>query len=259
MGEVSYRPLIEDMTWSFSRLKSFETCPYAWFLRYIHGEEEQPMFYASYGSFVHRLIERYYRGELTKEELPMAFLLGFTKEVEGERPSGKIVRNYIAAGRKYFDSFEEFPFAMLSVEDELRFDVDGIPFLAFADFIGERDGKLAVVDNKSRELKPRSKRAGKETAKDRELDGMLMQLYLYAHGILQKYGELPKYLCFNCFRNGCFIEEPFDRRAYIQTLDWAKRKTEEIAEEEEFRPCVDFFQCSYLCGFHRDCCYWNGR
>lgn len=257
MGDISYRPLIEEMTWSYSRIKSFEDCPYKWYIRYILDEEEAPMFYASYGSFVHSLIERYYSGKLAKEELPAEFLLGFSSSVLGERPDDGIVRKYIALGAEYFRNFEPFPFQPLEIEQELRFTVDGLGFLAFPDFIGEREGKLAVVDNKSRDLKPRSARK-KPTLKDQELDGMLRQLYLYAHGVKQKYGEFPGFLCFNCFKNGQFIEEAFSQKAYEEALDWAKRNVEEIAGEEEFRPCIDFFHCKYLCGFHDECCYWNG-
>ena len=258
MGDISYRPLIEDMTWSYSRLKSFEDCPYKWFLNYILEEKEEPMFYASYGSFIHKLIERYYRGELTKDELPTAFLLGFSAEVRGERPPEQTLRKYVTLGTEYFRSFKEFPFEMLSVEEQLRFDLDGVDFLAFTDYIGKRESKLAIVDSKSRELKPRSGRK-KPTAKDRELDEMLRQLYLYAHGVKQVYGEFPAYLCFNCFKNGQLIEEPFSQKAYEESLDWAKRKIEEIYAEEEFRPYVDWFSCKNLCGFHGECCYFCGR
>ena len=37
MGDICYAPLIDDMTWSYSRVKSFEDCPYKWFLKYIVG------------------------------------------------------------------------------------------------------------------------------------------------------------------------------------------------------------------------------
>lgn len=54
MGEVSYRPLIEAMTWSYSRLEIFDDCPYRWFLTYIHTPKlkKEDKFYAAYG-FVH--------------------------------------------------------------------------------------------------------------------------------------------------------------------------------------------------------------
>lgn len=39
MGEVNYKPIIQDMTWSYSRIKSFNDCPYRWFLKYIHPHQ----------------------------------------------------------------------------------------------------------------------------------------------------------------------------------------------------------------------------
>ena len=257
MGDVSYRPIIDDMVWSYSRIKSFEDCPYKWFCHYIRGENERPMFYASYGSYVHDLLRRYYIGEIGKDELPMRFLLDFSTKVQGERPASSTVAKYIQSGHEYFKNFEPLPYRVVDIEKEVHFDLDGTPFVAFIDFIGEKDGKLMIVDHKSRELKPRSSKK-KKTLKDIELDEMLRQLYLYSHGIKQLTGEFPAFLCINSFRNGNLIEEPFDRTAYESSVEWAKQKIEEISDEEEFRPYVDFFQCKYLCGLHDECCYWNG-
>lgn len=215
------------------------------------------MFYASYGSFIHRLIEKYYRGELKREELPGAFLLGFSEQVQGERPQESVVVKYIHAGKSYFDSFQPFPFEPVAVEEKLNFHLDGKPFTAIVDYLGADQGKLAVIDHKSRDLKPRSKR-GKTTAKDRELDEMLEQLYLYAHGIYTLKGEFPAWLCFNCFKSGQFIQEPFSKPVYVQTMDKIRRKVEEIEGEEDFRPNIDYFQCRYLCGLHDDCCFYRG-
>lgn len=258
MGDISYRPLIEEMTWSYSRIKSFESCPYAWFMKYILEEEEQPMFYASYGKFIHKLIERYYRGELSKEEMPTAFLLGFSSEVEGERPPEETVRKYITLGKEYCQNFEPFPFETKGVEQELHFNIDGFNFVAFVDYIGERDGKLAIIDHKSRDLKPRSGRK-KPTVKDQELDDMLRQLYLYAYGVEQVYGERPDILCFNCFKNSQFIEEPFNKTASEEALEWAKKNIGEIMEADSFHPYIDYYPCRYLCGFHDQCCFYSGR
>lgn len=225
-------------------------------MHYIQGEKESPMFYASYGSFIHTLLQRYYDGILSKEELPTAFLLGFSSSVGGERPAQSTVAKYIVSGRGYFEKFEPLPYKIIGIEQELHFDLDGSPFVAFLDIVGEKDGKLVVVDHKSRELKQRSNRK-KPTLKDKELDGMLRQLYLYAHGVKQVYGDFPSILCFNCFRNGELIEEQFNEKAYIEALDWAKTKIEEITDEEDFRPYVDYFQCKYLCGLHDKCCFWK--
>ena len=83
MSEMIYRPLIEDMTWSYSRIKCFEDCPYRFYLKYISRCKEIPQFYASYGSFMHKLIEEFYKGIITKEEMLTKFLFGFQENVIG--------------------------------------------------------------------------------------------------------------------------------------------------------------------------------
>lgn len=171
MGEVSYAPLIDDMVWSFSRIEAYESCPHRWYLRYIRKCKEKDKFYASYGSFMHKLIEKYYNGELTKAEMLVTYLRDFKKEVKGFRPKASTLEKFINGGVNYLKEFEPFPYKMLAVEKKVEFEVDGIKFIGFIDFLGldESDGELVVIDNKSRDLRQRSTRA-KPTVKDiREL------------------------------------------------------------------------------------------
>ena len=258
MGEISYRPLVESMTWSYSRLSCFDDCPYKFFLKYIRREEELPKFYSSYGKFIHSLLERFYKGELTKEEMQLRYLLDFQKEVVGSRPQASTVEKFIKQGSDYLETFSPLPYRMIAVEDKVDFTFAGLPFVGIIDYVGEQDGKIYLVDNKSRELKPRSKRKT-PTVKDKELDEMLRQLYIYSEAVFQKYGKYPDYLCFNCYRNGAFIQEPFDKKMYDATVDWVRSRYETIADEEEFPPYVEFFACSQICGFSDECCYWNMR
>lgn len=258
MGETLYRPLIEDMTWSYSRIECFNDCPYRFFLKYIKKCEETPQFYASYGSFMHKLLEKYYKNELNKEEMQTKFLFDFSKEVQGPRPQESTVRKYIDLGLRYLEQFRPFPFNMIDVEKKVEFKIHGKPFIGFIDYLGEKDGELYIVDNKSRELKPRSKRAT-PTVKDRELDEMLKQLYIYSAAIKEEYGKFPKSLCFNCFKNQTFIEEPFNMAAYERAIQWALSEIESIESAEDFYPSIDYFGCYYICGVHDDCCYWEMR
>ena len=228
MGDVSYLPLIDDMVWSYSRIGSFETCPYKFFLKYISRCKETPQFYAEYGSFMHRIIEKYYRGELSKEQMQTEFLTKFSAEVKGARPNRDIVSKYMKKGSEYLGSFEPFPYEMVDVEMKVEFDVGGNKFIGFIDFLGkDENGEFVVVDNKSRDLKPRSGRK-KPTVKDGELDEMLRQLYLYSAAVKEKYGKFPVKLCFNCFKAGTFIEEPFREEAYEEAVEWACKAIENI-------------------------------
>lgn len=258
MGEIIYRPLIEDMVWSYSRIECFNSCPYRWFLKYIKGYKDIPMFYSSYGSFMHKLIEQYYKKQISRDEMQIRFLLGFSKEVEGNRPAENTVAKYVRAGSDYLKNFRPFPFKTMEVEKKIDFDIDGIPFVGIIDFLGTDGKEIYIVDNKSRDLKPRSKRL-KPTVKDRELDEMLRQQYIYAAAVKQIYGEFPKELCFNCFKTNTLIREPFDKAAYQNSLDWAKRSIDEILNTEDFYPQIEFFNCKHLCGVQDECCYTQRR
>lgn len=184
------------------------------------------------------------------------FLLRFAERVKGRRPSDTVVSNYIRAGRDYLSSFKPFPLNTLWVEKKLLFDLNGHPFVCVVDYLGESDsGELYLVDHKSRDLKPRSRRR-KPTAKDAELDDMLRQLYLYSAAVFDAIGKYPDYLCFNCFRTGVFIREPFDMGKYEEAKRWALDLVEEIESEEEFEPTQSYFFCKWLCGVCDKCEYY---
>lgn len=252
MGDISYKPLIEDMTWSFSRVQSFDSCPYKWFLRYIKGWKEDDTFYASYGTFIHKIIQMFYEGKLSATQLPVYYLSNFKQEVRGNKPKEETVRKYINSGAEYFRNFKPFPFDYVAVEKKVEFQIDGIPFVGFIDYLGEKDGEYYIVDNKSRDLKPRSMRA-KPTKKDLELDEMLMQLYLYSIAIKEEFGKYPKELCFNCFKNGQFIREPFVEKKLEEAKRWAVDAIRRIENEEAFKENEDVFKCSWLCGYADRC------
>ena len=254
MGNLSYKPLIDDMTWSYSRIEAFNDCPYRFFLKYIKRYKDSDKFYASYGSFMHKLIEQFYRNELNKNEMLMTFLTDFSKEVRGIRPKDTTVQKYIEAGCEYLKGFSAFPFNMIDVEKRVEFSLEGYNFIGFIDYLGEKDGKIYIVDNKSRDLKPRSNRA-KPTVKDKELDLMLRQLYIYSIAVEQEYGVLPEALCFNCFRTGVFIKEKFDKQKYEEAKQWALDSIERISHAEDFEPNRDFFSCFYICGVSDHCEY----
>jgi RecB family exonuclease len=254
MSNISYRPLIEDMVWSYSRIETYNDCPYRFFLRYIRGYEDCDKFYATYGSFMHKILERFYKKELSKNEMVQTFLLDFSKEVRGFRPEEKTVQKYIQDGCAYLREFEPLPFNMIDVEKRVEFSIGKYKFVGFIDYLGEKDGGLYIVDNKSRNLKPRTKKS-KPTLNDKELDQMLRQLYLYSVAVEQQYGELPEALCFNCFRTNTFIKEQFDIQKYEETKKWAIECIEKILETDEFVANQKYFSCTYICGVNDHCEY----
>lgn len=50
-------------------------------------------------------------------------------------------------------------YSMVDVEKRVDFDIDGIRFVGYIDYLGiDDDGEFHIIDNKSRDLKPRSGR-----------------------------------------------------------------------------------------------------
>lgn len=255
MGEIIYKPLIDDMVWSFSRLNSYE-CPYRWFLKYLNHSPETEKFYSGYGKLMHNILEQYYNGKLSKENMLSEFLIRFSDEIQGERPPYDTVQKYIKQGSDYLKSFQPLPFEMIAVEQEVKFDIDGFKFIGFIDFLGIDNDEYVIVDNKSKCLKPRSKRL-KPTKTDKELDDMLKQLYLYSKAVFDMYGKYPKELCFNCFRTNTLIREPFKIDAYHDTIQWAKDRINTITYDTDFLHNYNYFTCKYICGVNEDCIYYK--
>ena len=172
MGEINYAPLIDDMVWSYSRIKAFVDCPYRFYLKYIRHIHGKEMFFASYGTFMHKLIETYFKEGKSPRQLTDIYLRDFKKEVIGRAPNKTVFGNYFTGGLRYLRGIHPFPYRPVAIEKKVDFKVNGIPFIGYIDFLGELDGSLYVVDNKSRVLKPRSKRE-KPTKTDEELDAYL--------------------------------------------------------------------------------------
>lgn len=256
MGDISYAPVIQDMTWSYSRIKAFDDCNYRWYLQYIRKLRGKDMFFASYGSFMHKLIELYYTEQKTAAQLSEMYLSDFKSNVVGWAPSKEVFGSYFKSGLQYLKNIQPFPFNTIAVEKRVDFMLSGIPFIGYIDYLGEKDGELYVVDNKSRNLKPRSKRS-KPTKTDAELDDYLRQLYLYSVAIEQEYGRPPKALCFNCFRTPIFIQEPFVEQVYLDSKQWLFDKVAEITAETDFRPNVEYFKCTHLCEMRDYCDYYR--
>lgn len=244
-GEYSY--LISLMTWSYSRLRAYEDCGYAFFLNYIEEEEETKHFYAEYGSLMHRILEQFYSGAITKEQALSMFMTGFVLDLPDEvKPS--IAENYYQQGKEYLSSLAMPKEKIIGIEEKLNFKVGDYSFVGFVDLLLEDDG-LIIQDHKSRVLKRGTKK------QNEEFDSFTKQLYLYSAGIEQRYGQLPKKLRFNCFRNGTLLEEVFDKNKYEETIQWALDTIGKIEQESTWKPSLEWFKCKYICGFSDSCEY----
>ena len=134
------------MTWSYSRIRCFEDCPYKFFLTYIKCYPEERSFFASFGSFVHAILASYLNRELQKDELAQHYILNFQNEVEGKAPNDKVFANYFSSGYDYLRNCPLSPKNTVAVELPVDFELNGYKFTGFIDYIRQDNDLLILGD-----------------------------------------------------------------------------------------------------------------
>lgn len=253
---MKYSNIIDTFTWSHSRITAFEMCPYSFLLKYIFKVKTEEKFFAQYGTFIHKILEKYYKGELEQFQLVNYYLSHFYSNVTAKAPSAKVFADYFKTGLNYFKDFTPDNYQTLGVEKEIHFSIEDKNFTGYIDRLSLNGDNIYITDNKSRNLKQRSGRA-KPTKTDIELDKYLRQLYLYSKAVAEEYDRFPQKLIFNCFRNGNLIEEDFSREDFEKAQKWALETIDKISAEEEWNPDAEWFKCKHICDCSSECEYYQ--
>ena len=101
--------LLETMQWSFSRLNSYYNCPYEWKLHYLECNKSENGFFGEYGSLIHKILEKYEKGELSLFELNKYYEEHFDEDVPHDAPPNKFVnirQSYYDKGIDYLDNID---------------------------------------------------------------------------------------------------------------------------------------------------------
>ena len=260
---MNYSMIIKEMVWSYSRVSTFDSCPYQFFLQYISREEQTNSFFADYGKLMHSVLEKYLSGELSDEALTTDYILRYRDVVKGKAPNPKMAKKYFQGGIDYLNDVN-FPYSLkhvLWVEEPARFMVGDFDFMGFIDcLIDDPEDGLVLLDHKSRQLRPRSPRKKKPPTKsDLELDKYERQLYLYCIAVKDKIGRYPDHIAFNCFRNEPkkrLIKDPFDEDKFEAAKQWAIDTINTITNNEDWDAEMEFWKCNHLCSLNHTCEYF---
>lgn len=253
--------MIDEMRWSFSRLMTYNTCPYSFYLQYIKKVNQDQNGFSQYGTFVHELLERYAKDELMIFELLDEYNDKFTQNVTCDFPPNKYVdlaQSYYQCGYDYFANFNGFDnYKIIEVEKEVKFKIDKYPFIGYIDLLVENNkGEVEIIDHKSKDLsKPQKKKwEDVETRRNTEFYQYLRQLYIYSIPLVEQESIIPKYLNFNCFRKSRWIQIPFDMNDYNESKQWALDVINHIYADETMTNVYnkEFF-CNFICGVSHYC------
>lgn len=260
---MPYTEDVKKMRWSYSRATTFENCKYEFYLNYIvNDRDEYPAennFYAEVGIFVHEILAKIFSGELSMDEALDYYLKNFKSSIK-HKVSKKSVKKTFEQCADYF-SFADLSwlndYEILGVEKEVEFQIEGYDFVGFIDLLlrDKRDGKIVVVDNKSSPY-PFKKNGDVKANSKHSFENYKKQMYLYSYAVKQEYGEFPKEIIWNHFKdNGKLATIPFDEEEYNNAIDWFCYTIHDIEQEENFPATTDYFYCSTLCNFRNVCEY----
>lgn len=259
----SGRFIIDQMTWSFSRLNSFySNCRYEWYMSYIERMDQAEGFFAQFGKFCHEILEKYIRGDLSIFDISQYYVEHFFEEVTQDAPPNKSVdlkQSYYEKGLEYFNNidFDLDNYEVLGVEKEVHFNIDKYPFIGFIDVLlrDKADGKLILCDHKSSTIH-RLKSGGISKSDMPHFQEFKRQQYLYSKAVMEEYGDKHpiKELRWNMFKDRDMFTIPFDKDEFDEACNWALDTIHLIEEEEIWAPSPKSFYCNFMCSMRNNCC-----
>ncbi len=259
----SYHDVIDKMKWSYSRLSSFENCKYEFYLKYIVKDNEiyppESNYYSEVGSYVHEILAKIFSGELTPDEASQYYIDNFDKNIFHKTKQSTMDKTFEACA-DYF-CLADFSwlnnYEILGVEKKVEFKIENYDFVGFIDLLvrDKRDNRIIVIDNKSSKYPFRSDGRVKVNSQN-SFQGYQRQMYLYSYAVKEQYGEYPKEIAWNHFKDGGrFAKIPFSQDDYMNAIKWAIETIHAIEAETEYASSPNFFYCDQLCVFRRSCEY----
>lgn len=256
------RFVIDTFVWSFSRLNSFYTCPYEFWLHYIQSNKGCNSFFGQFGSFVHKILEMYAKEELSLFELSQYYEDNFFEFVTYDAPPNKYVdikESYYYKGLDYLDNIDLIldDYEVLGVEKEVKFTIAGYDMIGYIDLLlkDKKSGEIVILDHKSASLKFKKNGEISKTDASHLLE-FKRQLYLYSMPVIEEYGKVD-YLEWNLFKDQKHLKIPWDKEEYEEALQWAVDTVKTIENTTEWKPNPDFYYCNYLCGQRENACEYK--
>ena len=238
--------LLDAMDWSYSRVSSFDQCPRMFDLTYLQCKDRVENAFAQWGTLAHSLFERYFRQQIELWDMSSLYESEYSKAVTERFPFPRLEDSYYNRGLELFDTFSGKigdENGVIAVEERYHSIIGGRPVVGVIDLIPFIQSGLVVCDHKSR---------GKWKSRE-ERRKYLRQLNIYAIRVKEKYGEYPRELWFNKFREGVIDREPFSEAAAQEDKDWFLRSIDNIYKARSFQAKPDRFFCDNLCSVREHC------
>lgn len=247
------------MVWSFSRLRTYEECPYAFYLKYILEEKGESNFFAANGKVMHELFEELLNKKIILQDAPKSYMDKY--ETIYEETSISTMNKIFDKCLDYLCNVDELSnkYEILGVELKIEFEYKGYKFLGFVDCVlkDKENGKVILVDHKSSDHFLKKDGTPLKT-KENDFFAYKKQMYLYCKGLKEQLGIQIDIICWHHFKDdGQLTVILFNEEEMEETLNWAVNLIEEIKKDTIFDAVVTYLRCNKLCDFRNECEYKN--
>lgn len=261
---------MNDIVYSFSRLKLFHECKHAYYLTYVLKADKRPNIYSEIGGTIHELLEDIQDGkdipiekrvEMFEEKVDECEIFGIEFVNDG------IKEKYIDNINHCLRNFKPLQGVKFEIEKEIELNINGNKLTGFIDLvIHNDDGTVSVID-----FKTSSKYAKKDLEKNAN------QLIIYGLALEQlgyKVRDVKwmmlKYCMIKSKRGmkmierreledgqefeDCFIEYPYNEISKMNCESWIEETIKEIEsfteydvwENKEINKGTSFY-CNNIC------------
>lgn len=255
---------------SFSKLTTYHTCPYSYYLTYIEKAKRKDNVYSFLGTTIHSLLEELQSGRITTDGAKKEFLNKFidTEILGYDFPTENSSVNFKECMIEYFENYTPFKNVEYHIEDYFEESIGDVVLRGYIDIYTIEDGKyIDVYDYKS---------SSKFTKKDLEVKKL--QLIIYGIALKKKYPDkvirsLNFDMCkYTKNKRGTLIErnkaETQSERAFV-TVDFSDENVEQAIEfindtysmiksldskdSNVWLPNKNPFFCKNICSHYEEC------
>lgn len=258
---MSYAKIINKMTFSFSRLHSYEQCPYIFYLKYIEGREGESNFYAANGKCMHEVFEKIFKRELPIEDCTEYYAELYDTICEETRPSTMAATfekcmDYLCV----MEDIDLNKYEIIGVELELRFKIGKYNFVGYADLVvrNRENGEVIIVDHKQADKFMKKDGVTPLSNQKENFEAYKKQMYLYCKGLKDCFELNTDKLVWHHFKcMGETTKIAYKQEEFDETIQWALDTISKIKKDKVFESKESFLMCTQLCDYRNDCEYRN--
>lgn len=255
----NYDLILDGMNFSYSAINTFDTCKLSFKMTYIDSEERMGNAFGEFGSYIHSILEKFFKDELDLFKLVDYYKKHYKESVKCSFPvfPPNMSDKYYEQGLEFFTNFnfDKSQYEIVYIEEKIKTEYKDFSFVFIPDLVAKdkRTGEYVLFDYKTANLYTKDRPIKKK------IEDIKKQIHLYSYFLWHtKQIEISKIYIW-AIRNNKTIELPYDQFYGFNTLEWLEETVGEIKQEQEwgYDNSQPYF-CQNLCSVRFVCPFMSG-